>query len=1392
MAGGDPIWDEARRALPLPDLMRHLGDGGFLPAKHGGESKAPRCPFCEAEGGKWIVKQREDGSFSFHCFKTSCVAHSPEAGNSEIGYLALRRNLSSKDACREFLDMALPNRKQEREEREKLRKPEQREGPEPNPARNLRGGPWHELWKKLGLNRGDIEAALKKRGLTHETLEIFGVRSNVAGNAPLVMALEHEFNEVDLLELGIWKEQDNGQVTPAGQLTGWGRTGEFHCKPCDSNFRGKRCPKCDRKARREDAVWSPKMEPPIFPYFGDDGSAIYLRPHKGGVRNRELKLLQQLEIPDEEDEDFECASHVFVPPNFGELLAASDGTAVFTEGEWKVMALAQCGIPALACPGITFIRNAAFREELIGILRLYRVRNLVIIFDNEDKGNPAFPGYQPDPRKQHDAQLYAEYTQTELAPVLRGMGGTVRVGRLPDHWPAKAEPQNIEWDKWRDGAGKADFDGILGTFAAKHGVEHGTKLARKCFRQCIERATLNPAKDSELFPFPGSIRRILDRRLYLLSNRKEKLASGGDAERDLAKAFSLWDSKGVFSPDPAPEGAKPSPRMVDKMMADAFAEVVGCFYVRKDMFGKNSKAREKTEDALQEVSGKIFAVKGGMKHLPPDDKKARRAELKLLNAYERSLKERLRGKPVAISECIIKGAFRLRLPGGSTVRLVQIFDRRNPKRESPNFRLSAEQCASPQELRKYLLDIGRGTWGGPGSGQDAVDRLNAMLDDDVYLCDIHSVSHVGAHEDTGIWFYGDGAFARDRTKPDRLVEIRPDSQGVFWNPVDGQGYLIDANNDESSMSSFALGLPKLFSAHKGEDEDHYSLFDEGNIGDRLEDFIAATFHAPETKPLRELLQRMREGEVTPSIEGLLAGATNERIPLPDLTRNDPVTGKPVMTEMTQREAMDTELARLTWQQMRDDFYQTVGDRDAWLAMGTMSAYGYGPELVQNYLCHPGIFFTGDYQTGKTETARRMVGIWGQNRQKFIDLSDTSQTALVRTLAQYSSIPVCLDEYRQTNASDPRQKMIDGMLRAATQRGESHKGTIASTTSTVSTPPRTSPIVTGQNSPRDSATASRYAHLTMAHPRRREKSAEAWSRLKAWCPHYYHLGRWLISRRPLFAKRAMEAVRAWLGSADVKSAFGDQERIKLVYGVAFATFNTVSEMLGLPLAQEDADSFRNYAIAYGARSMSHVKDETFRNRFWNEVINALGRNTGIRPKFFGQKFVTMTNPDGTPISKEFPLTTELLRNALMNERVKTTIRVTNLLKHDHPVPVVYIAIKQLYEEWLRDLASRHETCPISFANLRGEIEKERYFIPRPTHLVAADGEEDHRQRFKLEDEGQGDTMSKPWSCWCISLGREINEDGSEGDYIFPFARKLIDALSGTVSEAEAEREEKAGL
>jgi hypothetical protein len=91
--------EDAKRRLPLPELMRQLGF-----AEHA--KKSARCPFHEDRHNSFSIWQRHDGSWCFKCH-TGC------GGGDEINFLELHKQLSRHDAIKLFVEMAgaAPTRK---------------------------------------------------------------------------------------------------------------------------------------------------------------------------------------------------------------------------------------------------------------------------------------------------------------------------------------------------------------------------------------------------------------------------------------------------------------------------------------------------------------------------------------------------------------------------------------------------------------------------------------------------------------------------------------------------------------------------------------------------------------------------------------------------------------------------------------------------------------------------------------------------------------------------------------------------------------------------------------------------------------------------------------------------------------------------------------------------------------------------------------------------------------------------------------------------------------------------------------------------------------------------------------------------------------------------------
>ena len=155
----------------------------------------------------------------------------------------------------------------------------------------------------------------------------------------------------------------------------------------------------------------------IIPYLDKDGAPYCLRPHKLGFKG----------VP----------SEIFQARN----LLGDPAEVILTEGEFKAVAGTVYGIPTIGIPGIASFSELHYQK----IVDFFRpcVKSVKIMFDNEVKDDPAFPGrFKEKPGDRYDTQFYAYYMATKL----EGSGFEVKIATMPDAWRVD---------------GKIDIDGAL-------------------------------------------------------------------------------------------------------------------------------------------------------------------------------------------------------------------------------------------------------------------------------------------------------------------------------------------------------------------------------------------------------------------------------------------------------------------------------------------------------------------------------------------------------------------------------------------------------------------------------------------------------------------------------------------------------------------------------------------------------------------------------------------------------------------------------------------------------------------------------------------------------------------------------------------------------------------
>lgn len=153
-------------------------------------------------------------------------------------------------------------------------------------------------------------------------------------------------------------------------------------------------------------------------------------------------------------------------------------------------------------------------------------------------------------------------------------------------------------------------------------------------------------------------------------------------------------------------------------------------------------------------------------------------------------------------------------------------------------------------------------------------------------------------------------------------------------------------------------------------------------------------------------------------------------------------------------------------EVRKRLSDTIGDIEAVKCLGWASAIPYLEDIFDAYGCYPFLFITGRTGSGKSTIAEWITCLFGiEDAGK--SLSQTTVVAIQRSLGYYSSLPVFLDEFR--NTSDIAFKT--GFLRNVYNRQSSGKG-IKSNFGIREAKVRGTLIIAGEETPSDNAILNR--------------------------------------------------------------------------------------------------------------------------------------------------------------------------------------------------------------------------------------------------------------------------------------------------------------------------------
>jgi len=605
----------------------------------------------------------------------------------------------------------------------------------------------------------DVELLWRKRGLTRETALALGYRSNCKANKAMMLQMLELFPPMVLLESGLFKYpsrkdgdgEDSGKtLVPNAQFYGMALV-------------PKRDPVTGKKVRDEDdspvvePVWGdpdcPQCReqwgclehpgPILIPYFNTKGELIHLRPHKGMMKDKSPRFYvarpSKAYLAAHPTAAVRAVAVGAVPgitmaklllPDIEEWLEdRTANVAVVTEGEFKAGALWQ---------------------ELDALPQGTMVRQVVVVYDNEDKRDPDLPSYQEEEWKQLEVETWSRF----LAGLLEKQGFDSLVGHLPD--------------SWRDAKGKADWDGRLaarmqsesrkqkaesGNGPDARPPEGGTPTPEEIW------AAVHPSTRAEFMevlrlavPFrqlwqsggyDSKQNRIIESRLERL-NYERLLPVGGEDEATIVRRLRRMIPR-------LRRNSSLPPKSIGylNLVAQKYEQTKGGYYIFKKL---TDKERDKWTQHLGEASGNS------------DTDLKRMCELVLFAGPDRT-----GGLPMRVSDFYVKAHYCLVKTSGARLRLVSLHNIHGIS--TGVVRLPSEEFAQPAKFRVWLLDtISGGTW---RAGERELQAMQEDMGRDLARREISEVSVRGYHAESGCWFYGDSVYLPDGS------HVKADREGVI-------------------------------------------------------------------------------------------------------------------------------------------------------------------------------------------------------------------------------------------------------------------------------------------------------------------------------------------------------------------------------------------------------------------------------------------------------------------------------------------------------------------------------------------------------------------------------------------------------------------------------------
>lgn len=234
-------------------------------------------------------------------------------------------------------------------------------------------------------------------------------------------------------------------------------------------------------------------------------------------------------------------------------------------------------------------------------------------------------------------------------------------------------------------------------------------------------------------------------------------------------------------------------------------------------------------------------------------------------------------------------------------------------------------------------------------------------------------------------------------------------------------------------------------------------------------------------------------------------------------------------------------------EVREKLSESIGGNEAAILLGWISAVPFMEEIFATYRSFPFFFVTGRWQSGKSTIAEWAANFFGiEDAGKSI--SQTTAVAIQRSLAYYSCLPVCLDEYR--NTKDVIYK--NGFLRNVYNRQSAGKGVRDSDFALRDAKVRGTLIIAGEETPKDGGLLSRCIVLFVSRANRKVNHFSWFMKNRTRFSSHF-LG--ILKRKTSLVNDFMRSVEEWK-KFFTDDAQGINDRTALNYATVVAGYTII--------------------------------------------------------------------------------------------------------------------------------------------------------------------------------------------------------------------------------------------